>query len=90
EPIVNTALSNIKNTGVDKSLSGPVQRGDFRTIQKHIAALKKLDSREKILILRSYVLQSLILLEIIKRERKRLTLGQNRLKKILEGELKRL
>lgn len=90
EPIVKSTLSNIKNIGVSESLSGPVQRGDFCTIQKHIALLKKLEKGAKRLLLHSYISQSLILLEIIKRKKKRLTRDQNRLKKILEEELKYL
>jgi predicted short-subunit dehydrogenase-like oxidoreductase (DUF2520 family) len=89
EPIVNTTLSNIKNTGVDESISGPVLRGDFHTIQKHIDLLNKLSAGKKNLFLQSYILQSLILLEIIKRRGKRLTRKQNMLKKVLEAELKR-
>jgi predicted short-subunit dehydrogenase-like oxidoreductase (DUF2520 family) len=88
EPIVKATLSNIKNNGVSESLSGPVQRGDFCTVQKHIAVLKKHKQGKKRLLLHSYISQSLILVEIIKRERKQLTRDQNKLKKILEAELK--
>lgn len=90
EPIIKTTLSNIKNNGVTESLSGPVQRGDFHTIQKHLASLKKLKDVNKKLYLHSYISQSLILLEIIKQNQKKLTPGQIKLKKILEAELKKI
>ena len=90
EPIITTTLSNIKNSGVNNSLSGPIQRGDYLTIKKHITALKKLKPSEKKLILRSYISQSLILLELIERKEKRITTPQRELKKILEAELKKI
>ncbi len=90
EPIINTTLSNIKNNGIAESLSGPVQRGDFNTIQRHIAALKKLRSAEKRLLLHSYISQSLLLLEIMKQKEKRLSAGQDKIKKLLETELKKI
>ena len=90
EPIITTTLSNIKNYGVAESLSGPVQRGDFLTIKKHIDALKKSKVNDGMLILRSYISQSLILLDIIKRKRKKLTADQVKVKKILEVELKKI
>ena len=90
EPIINTTLSNIKNSGVKESLSGPVQRGDYLTIRKHLVSLRKVKSGYKKLFLQSYISQSLILLEIIKTDRGRLTAGQNRVKKALESELNKL
>jgi predicted short-subunit dehydrogenase-like oxidoreductase (DUF2520 family) len=90
EPIIKTTLSNIENNGVTESLSGPVQRGDYLTVQKHLSSLKKLRTANKKLYLHSYISQSLILLEIIKQKGKRLTAGQAKLKKILEAELRRI
>lgn len=90
EPIIKTTLSNLKNNGVRGSLSGPVQRGDYITVQKHLLSLKKLKAKEKKLLLHSYISQSLMLLESIKRNGSRLKAGQVRVKKILEAELKKL
>ena len=90
EPIVKTTLSNIKNNGVDGSLSGPVQRGDYLTVQKHLVSLKKLKAKERKLLLHSYISQSLMLLESIKRNGNRLKAGQIKVKKILEAESKKL
>ena len=40
EPIVRTTLENILKNGPSRSLSGPVQRGDVDTIQRHLGQLK--------------------------------------------------
>jgi predicted short-subunit dehydrogenase-like oxidoreductase (DUF2520 family) len=90
EPIVATTLSNIKKTGVKNSLSGPVKRGDYLTIKKHIAALKKLKSGNEKLLLYSYIYQSLILLGLIKKRKNKLSPAHRELKRILENELKNL
>jgi len=90
EPIINTTLSHIKKHGISESISGPVQRGDYNTIHRHIDALNKLNSAEKKLLLQSYISQSLILLAIIKQKEKRLSAGQKKLKKLLETELKKI
>ncbi|HKB85537.1 MAG TPA: Rossmann-like and DUF2520 domain-containing protein [Ignavibacteriaceae bacterium] len=90
EPIIQTTLSNIKNNGAAVSLSGPVERGDFKTILRHLDALRKSGSGKKNLLLRNYVSQSLILIEVLKSKGKDLTGGQKRVKKILDEELKKL
>ncbi len=86
EPIVNATLSNIKNSGVENSLSGPIERGDYLTISKHILAIKKLKTKGKQLLLQSYISQSLILLDIVKKQKKKLSLGQKEIEKILLQE----
>jgi predicted short-subunit dehydrogenase-like oxidoreductase (DUF2520 family) len=40
-PIIAQTLRNIEHYGVDKTLSGPLQRGDVVTIEKHLKTLKK-------------------------------------------------
>ena len=89
EPIINRTLFNINDSGAGSSLTGPVRRGDYVTIKKHISALKKMKSADKKLLLQSYISQSLILLEIVKKQQKKLSSGQKELKKILEVELKK-
>lgn len=90
EPIIKTTLSNIKSNGIKGSLSGPVQRGDFLTIEKHLISIKRLKTSEKEIFLHSYISQSLILLEIIKSKEGRLTAGQTKVKKLLNTELKKI
>ncbi len=90
EPIVYQTLTNIKNNGVDNSLSGPVERGDYLTVKKHLGAIKKLKGKSRFLFLQSYVSQSLILLELIKMKNRGLSSNHKKLKKILGDELKNI
>lgn len=66
EPILRSTIKNIKKTGVINSLSGPVERGDYKTVMKHLSVLEKLRSKNKNKDLynslyRSYLNQSLVL-----------------------------
>jgi len=38
-PILSTTLTNLRNHGIEKSLSGPILRGDIGTIEKHLEIL---------------------------------------------------
>jgi len=40
-PLIRTAMENMVKDGFEKSLTGPIARGDYRTIQKHKSALGK-------------------------------------------------
>lgn len=40
-PLIEQTLKNIKKSGSIKALSGPIERGDIETIEKHIISLKK-------------------------------------------------
>jgi len=59
KPIMERTLNNLAEKGTAASLSGPVERGDFKTIENHIIALK--DNK---LIKLNYISGSLNLLEI--------------------------
>ena len=92
-PIVNAALKNIKNLGPEKALSGPVERGDVLTIKKHLTELKDLaggknTSREK-LILRNYIIQSLLLLEAVKLKYGELNDRHLKIRDLLNREIKK-
>jgi len=41
-PMVHATLDNIERAGVDHALTGPILRGDVKTIEKHLEALKEL------------------------------------------------
>lgn len=41
EPLINQTLKNIKKSGIEKSLSGPIERGDIKTIKSHLTILRK-------------------------------------------------
>jgi predicted short-subunit dehydrogenase-like oxidoreductase (DUF2520 family) len=87
-----TTLENIKKFGGANALSGPIDRGDYKTIKKHISALKKLNrSKDKKdeapYLLRSYLVQSLLLLNLVKIKIGTLTENHLEIKKILMEEL---
>lgn len=39
-PLVYTTLGNIEKTGPGAALTGPISRGDIKTVKRHLAALK--------------------------------------------------
>jgi|SRR5690554_29231 len=80
---IKSTLENIRNSGSLNALSGPVERGDYETINKHIGALRK---NRKLLL--NYIVQSLNLIKVIKR-RKHLNSGQKKINKLLKDELKK-
>jgi predicted short-subunit dehydrogenase-like oxidoreductase (DUF2520 family) len=40
-PLIEETIHNIKTQGAQKSLSGPLRRGDIRVIEKHLRVLRK-------------------------------------------------
>ncbi|MFH1943397.1 MAG: Rossmann-like and DUF2520 domain-containing protein [bacterium] len=44
-PLVRGTLENIERVGVERALTGPILRGDTRTVHKHLEALSELDPR---------------------------------------------
>ena len=79
DSIVYSTLSNVKNTGISGALSGPVERGDFETIEKHLRALRKKDKQ----LYKSYIIQSLNLLEVAKEKNGKLNEEQRRIRGLL-------
>ncbi len=88
EPIIKRTLLNIKENGSAASLSGPVQRGDSQTVQRHINALRKLKPGKRKMLMQSYIDQSMLLLEIIKERKGELNKGQKEIKRILAAAIK--
>lgn len=41
-PLINGTLKNIENIGIPKSLTGPIARGDFSTVIKHLDCLEEM------------------------------------------------
>jgi len=78
---VNSTLDNIRKVGPAKALSGPVERGDYETINKHLKALKKKDK----ILYNCYVTQSLNLLEVVKEKNKKLSKDQKKIKHLLDA-----
>ncbi len=40
KPLIEGTLSNIENVGVQKALTGPIARGDIKTVEKHIEEIQ--------------------------------------------------
>ena len=83
EPIILGTLQNIKKEGAAASVSGPIDRGDLKTVEFHIDALKKNiscgDKRDKILLL-NYISNSLILLDAVKEKKGTLSTEHEKIK----------
>ncbi len=93
QPIIKSTLNNISKNNSANSLSGPADRGDYKTILKHISALKK----RKALIedninlqLLNYISQSLILLQAAEKKYGELNEGHLKIKELLIEELKKM
>ena len=43
KPLIDATLSNVFMKGTEKSLTGPIQRSDTKTLEKHMSELKGLD-----------------------------------------------
>ncbi|MFQ5823049.1 MAG: Rossmann-like and DUF2520 domain-containing protein [bacterium] len=39
-PLLEGTVENIKKMGIETSLTGPISRGDFQTVQKHVETIK--------------------------------------------------
>lgn len=90
EPIILGTLKNIQNDGAAASVSGPIDRGDLRTVDAHINVLKKNilsgDKRDKILLL-NYISNSLMILDAVEEKKGELTIEQNKIKLLLVENL---
>lgn len=84
EPIINSTLKNIKKDNAVKSLSGPIERGDIKTIKDH---LKSLSGRNKKPFKLSYIAQSLTLIQLIQKKSGGPSPNHIKIKKMLESEL---
>jgi len=59
-PIIEDTLLNIKDQGLHKSLSGPLQRGDIQTVKQHLKVL-----RHDSVLLATYRILSLSILKTL-------------------------
>ncbi len=46
EPLVEATLENIKQSGTEKALTGPIARGDTETVDQHLQALSAISSKD--------------------------------------------
>jgi predicted short-subunit dehydrogenase-like oxidoreductase (DUF2520 family) len=47
EPLVSSTLENINTDGPEKALTGPIARGDIKTIDQHLHSINALPSIEQ-------------------------------------------
>ena len=78
DPIIKKTFENIEKHNVLNAISGPVERGDIKTVRRHIGALKKDKTLRS-----NYICQSLTLLEVIRKRDKGLSALHRNLKNYL-------
>jgi predicted short-subunit dehydrogenase-like oxidoreductase (DUF2520 family) len=81
KPIINATQENIFSVGIEKALSGPIERGDVKTIELHIKRLKKEKASNE---LNAFKVLSLSLLTMIKTEKGSLTASQKEIERMLK------
>jgi len=88
---IQSTLQNIKTVGPAKALSGPVDRGDIKTIQKHISSFKRKSKNSKgnyfSLLLKNYIVQSLNLINLVEEKHGELNKSHQNIRKLLVKEL---
>ena len=88
---IHSTLRNIKNVGPAKALSGPVDRGDIKTIRKHISSLKMKSKNSKgsyfSLQIKNYMIQSLNLLNLVEEKHGQLSESHQNIRELLIKEL---
>jgi predicted short-subunit dehydrogenase-like oxidoreductase (DUF2520 family) len=80
-PLINGTIKNIKNGGIEHSLTGPLARGDVETIKSHLASYKKMNQEYKDF----YQVMGLKTLDYIEKNRIQRTETINNMRNILEG-----
>ena len=88
---IHSTLQNIKTVGPAKALSGPVDRGDIKTIRKHMSSLKKKSKNSKgnymSSLLKNYIIQSLNLINLVEEKHGELNKSHQDIRKLLVREL---
>jgi predicted short-subunit dehydrogenase-like oxidoreductase (DUF2520 family) len=88
---IYSTLQNIKTVDPANALSGPVDRGDIKTIKKHISSLKKKHKKSKgnynSSLLKSYIIQSLNLINLVEEKHGELNQSHRDIRKLLVREL---
>jgi predicted short-subunit dehydrogenase-like oxidoreductase (DUF2520 family) len=91
---IQSTLQNIKTVGPAKALSGPVDRGDIKTIRKHISSLQRKSKNSKdnyfSLLLKNYLVQSLNLINLVEEKHAELNQSHQDIKKLLVQELNKI
>lgn len=92
EPLLKATIQNVKKAGVFNAISGPVERGDIKTIKAHIDILNNYWKQNKISInvLVSYLSQSLTIIRLLEQKNSPLSEKQEELSELLKTELLKL
>ena len=77
-PIAQMTLKNIEEKSILNAISGPVERGDLKTVKKHLKALRNDKTLRS-----NYISQSLTLLDLLKKRDKKLSASHKELKNYL-------
>jgi len=90
-----SALNNVFKLSPSRALSGPIDRGDFYTIKKHLAALdikiRQTKKKDKLKLLRmNYIIQSIGLLNVVEVKYGKLNKNHRKIKKFLKENLDRV
>jgi predicted short-subunit dehydrogenase-like oxidoreductase (DUF2520 family) len=89
KPIINQTLKNLESHGITGSISGPVERGDIKTVLNHIKTLKQLKNERNSILLKTYLCQSLCLINALEGKPGKLSGDHLKIKMILYDEIKR-
>jgi len=88
---IHSTLQNIKTVSPAKALSGPVDRGDIKTIRKHISSLKNKSKNCKgnqfSSLFNNYIIQSLNLINLVEEKHGELNKSHQNIRKLLVWEL---
>jgi predicted short-subunit dehydrogenase-like oxidoreductase (DUF2520 family) len=88
---IHSTLQNIKTVGPAKALSGPVDRGDIKTISKHISSLKKKSKNSRgnyfSSLFKNYIIQSLNLINLVEEKHGELNKSHQNIRELLIKEL---
>jgi predicted short-subunit dehydrogenase-like oxidoreductase (DUF2520 family) len=88
---IHSTLQNIKTVSPAKALSGPVDRGDIKTIRKHISSLKNKSKNSKgnkfSSLFNNYIIQSLNLINLVEEKFGKLNKSHQNIRKLLLQEL---
>lgn len=86
-----SALDNVFKLSPAKALSGPIDRGDFYTIKKHIdeldSKIKSTKNHRLKFLRKNYIIQSLSLLEVVKAKYGKLNKSHIEIEKFLKNKI---
>ena len=86
KPILMSTLKNIEELGISAAVSGPIERGDVKTIVKHLKKLKNVKNPFYPLEITSYIVQSFSLLKLLENKEIEISENQKEIFEVLKNE----